>query len=234
MICPACSHKNGVTDRICVKCHFLPEAGGTIEVQPPRGGRWAVRKGTGGKRIPLLRLWRLRRVKTNRHLRPGGARWPFLFLVGIMPGLGHLLSRRYVSGVVYGGTVVGLYAIAVGSRGQLAQVCVGLAAGVHAHSMLMLLPPERRSNGFVRIPLMGVLLLVLIVGIYRPLSRQLAWDDPTMQRLMYQNWVGRYQSVELVSSVWLSIVAFVIIAVVAGIVGIAIDAFRGERRQRNG
>lgn len=232
MICPKCGTRNRPVERICIRCKYFPELDESVQVVPPRAGRF----GRFPSHIRNYRLRRLRRVRTHTWLRPGGARWPFQFLLSIVPGLGHLVGKRYLLSATYAAVIVTLFLCGIELKGRLGQVLIGLAAGIHAQSMLSTLHLQFRDDTIKRILLTGGLLVFLMMAIYQPAAERMAWSDASLQRVVRvtNQQVERYYMVQGIDALIVSVMAFLLLSVVAWFIALAVSAFWGERKRRNG
>lgn len=201
-----------------------------VDISPPRA------RLRSASHVRRYRLRKLRRVKTNTWLRSGGARWPFQFLLSLVPGLGHIVGQRYLTGIAYAAVTVTLVLCGLQLHGRIGQALLGLAAGVHANSMLFILPRRERDDAISRMLIVGCLMVGLMYFLYWPLQRHMSWQDPTLQRMARgtASEFRNYYIVEGANSLLLSAIAFVFISCVLWLAGVAVSGYLGERKRRHG
>ena len=169
MICPGCGANMKPTDRICRACLFMPEAGRVVEVEPPR-----MSAGRPAPAAHRLGLWRSARLRLGRiEWRPRMPAW-LPPVAGIVPGLGHLLRRRYLVAMFVTLLVGGCLLGAALAGGLTARILIPFAAAIHACSIVHLTTGIGRDTLFSRLVRTTFLLVALGLVVYAPLMGRFA------------------------------------------------------------
>lgn len=195
MLCPRCSLKLGVQDRICPRCCYFMETGETLDVHPPRAA--------AAKPFGVLSFTRARQLHgTGGIVRDAN---PAHLVLALFPGLGHVAAGRVATALCY----TTAWAAVVGSAFYLkdvtGQVLLTLAAFVHAHSIYDLLPLPDGEDAFIKgRKSFFIVLVVLMFGVYWPVSEWLGWVEPqVMGTTRGMEWAGH-----IVFFFWMGIFGF--------------------------
>lgn len=169
MICPGCGANMKPTDRICRACLFMPEAGRVVEVSPPRP---AERAATPAPH--RLGLWRNVRLRLGRiEYRPRMPVW-LPPVAGMVPGLGHLLRRKYLVALLVALLVGGCLLGAALAGGLTAWILIPFATAIHACSIVHLMTGIGRDTLLSRLVRTTFLLGALGLVVYGPLMGRVA------------------------------------------------------------
>ncbi len=171
MNCPTCGEKMKPLDKVCRGCHFMPEAGRVIDLEPPRTtglrkwwNRWATPRRIG--RFLSERFTRSRAVTPRSVV--------IAMVAGLVPGLGHFYLRKYVFGIVFMLAAGGSLGAAFQVRGDdVVRILLGFACALHAVSLLDLMSGSLKNHIANRMFAMGGLITVLGAVIYWPLMRSM-------------------------------------------------------------
>lgn len=207
MNCPKCGGKMRIEDKICRGCRFMPEADRVVEIEPPR-----ARKKHNRRAIGLYQRLRMGRLPTERKPIHPKVR----ALAGIIPGLGHLIGGDWLPGIGFGVGIAGLFTVGVLAGDPLGPMLLGVACAVHAYSIVDLLP-NYRNERMARLMAIGLILLILNVTVYTPLSRRVGIGQE--QVMVNQNHATFYQLFSTAGVVVTSLVIFVILGAVSAFLG---------------
>ncbi|MCX7048653.1 MAG: hypothetical protein NTX50_24595 [Candidatus Sumerlaeota bacterium] len=167
MKCPKCGNAVLLSQRICPHCKYFAEQDRFVEIapevaprrRPPRFLSWLAR----------WRLGRKTREEKQRAMAPArGA-----FFAEFIPGFGQFLSGRWLRGAIILASVVGLCAIGVLRKGELGYMMFGLAASLHAWSILNVSPVKNKNYLAVRTLVIAFSIILLLSFVYRPIAQLL-------------------------------------------------------------
>ncbi|MCX7020149.1 MAG: DUF6677 family protein [bacterium] len=164
MNCAKCGNKLTVSARVCPRCHYFGEQDRTLVIEPPRARKTQLF--TKFKRFTLHRLRRKRRaIHVPRPL--------FAGIASIIPGMGHIVSGRIKKGLIVLLAVAGLLLLGIMFPGNITQMGIGLAAALHAYSIVDVIFRNSNLGCAKRSILIGALLLALLNLFYWRFAEQI-------------------------------------------------------------
>jgi hypothetical protein len=207
MNCPKCGEKMRIEDKICRLCRYMPEADRVVVIEPPRARRPRTRTAIG-----LYRRLRMGRPPKERKPLSPKVRG----LAGLLPGLGHLVGGDWLPAIGYAVGVVGIFTLGAMLGDPLGPMLFGVACAVHAYSIVDLLPGYREQR-MSRLAAIGLILLILNLTVYTPLSRRLAIGQE--QVMVNQNHATFYQLFSTAGVIVMSLVIFAVLGALSAFLG---------------
>ena len=212
MSCPKCGRRTSLRERICPGCGWFAEQGRTVLVKPPRAPWWR-------RWLRPRRMSRLRQMFMRPEQLVERGKWQWLW--GLVPGLGHVRSGMVWQGTLIFALIATLLGLALGPWSDWRQMLIGVAAGVHATSMLFMMPREIRLDAQKRFgALLGLLAFCMLF--YFPLTEilnRLIEGDPL--RRAYAHYGANAQRVAF-EQMWWEAVGIGFIVIFIGIAALAV------------
>ena len=162
MKCPKCGLDRPLNDQVCRRCKYVFDEDRFLDLTLPEvDGR-----GPGKAYQAPTRLdWRVEDFLSRPWVPP---------LASLIPGLGHYLQRRLLTGTIYFLAVAGMLIISVLYFGRtVGQMLFGVMVSTHAMCILDTTPWGKSPVARKRLTGMAALLMILML-LYWPLVRLLA------------------------------------------------------------